>query len=113
MLQRNKTIRDARGNLLHPTKDIAMFKTVFVAAAATLAMAPAVAQASDARQFSHEGVNYTYTSSQKGDVTLITGHSSAGEPFRLYVKGERVTGTYNNRSVNFTTTDVVEEVTKN
>ncbi|MCT2398036.1 hypothetical protein [Novosphingobium mangrovi (ex Huang et al. 2023)] len=90
-----------------------MFKTVFVAAAATLAVVPAVAQASEAREFSHEGVDYTYTTRQKGNVTLITGHTSTGEPFRLYVKGERVTGTYNNRSVSFTTADVTSPLTSN
>ncbi|KHK90064.1 hypothetical protein [Novosphingobium malaysiense] len=87
-----------------------MFKTILAAGAATLVAVPAVAQANDAREFSHEGVNYTYTTAQKGDVTVIDGRTSAGIPFRLYVKGERVTGTYNNRSVKFTKADVAHDL---
>lgn len=79
-----------------------MFKTILAIAATTLTIAPAVAQASEARQFSHEGVNYAYTTEQKGDVTVINGRTSSGEPFRLFVKGERVTGSFNNHSVSFT-----------
>lgn len=85
-----------------------MFKTVLAAAAATLAIAPAVAHASEARQFSHEGVNYTYTTSQKGEVTVIDGRASTGEPFRLYVKGQHVTGTFNNQSVSFTRAEAAQ-----
>lgn len=82
-----------------------MFKTIIAATAVSLAAVPAVAHASDAREFSHEGVDYTYTTAQKGSVTVINGHTTAGIPFRLFVKGERVTGTYNNRPVSFTTAD--------
>jgi len=80
-----------------------MFKSVIFAAAAVVL--PAAAHASDARQFSHEGVNYVYTSEQNGETTVIKGRTSAGEPFRLFVKGDLVTGTFNNRSVKFATTD--------
>lgn len=79
-----------------------MFKFVLATAAAALTIVPAVAQAGEAREFSHEGVNYAYTTEQKGKVTVINGTTSAGEPFRLYVKGERVTGTYNDHYVSFT-----------
>lgn len=87
-----------------------MFKTIIATGAAALVAVPAAAHASDAREFSHEGVNYTYTTAQKGDVTVIDGRTSAGVPFRLYVRGERVSGTYNNRSVSFTKADVVHEL---
>lgn len=87
-----------------------MFKTIIAAGTAALVAIPAVAQASDAREFSHEGVNYTYTTATKGDVTVIDGRTSAGVPFRLYVRGERVSGTYNNRSVSFTKADVVHDL---
>ena len=79
-----------------------MIKTVLSAALATLALVPAAAQAGDARQFSHEGVNYAYTTRQKGDVTVIEGRTSGGEPFRLFVKGDRITGTFNSSNVSFT-----------
>lgn len=90
-----------------------MFKTVLAAAAVTLAIAPAVAQADEARQFSHEGVNYTYTTSQQGKVTVINGRTSAGEPFRLFVKGEQVSGTFNNRPVNFTKAEAAHSLAGN
>ena len=77
-----------------------MLKTVFTVAA--LLAAPAVAQANEAREFSHEGVNYAYTTEQKGKATVISGNSSSGVPFRLVVKGDRVSGTYNSRYVSFT-----------
>lgn len=79
-----------------------MFKTVLTAAVAILATVPAMAQADPVVQFSHDGVNYTYTAKKQGEATIINGHASTGAPFRLIVRGERVSGTYNNRSVNFT-----------
>lgn len=83
-----------------------MFKTIFTAAA--LVALPVAAHAGDSRGFQHEGVNYTYTTAQKGDVTVIDGATSAGVPFRLYVKGQRVTGTYNSRYVSFTTAEAAK-----
>ena len=79
-----------------------MIKTILIA---TLALTPAVAAASESAEFTHEGTNYAYTTEKRGDVTVITGRSSSGEPFRLTVKGNRVTGTYDSRSVSFTTAD--------
>lgn len=79
-----------------------MFKTVLAAAAVlTPAFVPAVVLANETREFSHEGTNYSYTAEQKGDATVIAGTSSSGAPFRLVVKGDRVSGTYNNRYVSF------------
>jgi hypothetical protein len=92
----------------HQVRDFAMFKTVFATAALSLLAVPAVAQANDAREFSHEGVNYAYTTQQKGKVTVIDGNTSAGVPFRLYVKGDRVSGTYNSRYVSFTTAEAAK-----
>ena len=89
-----------------------MFKTILAATAVSLVAVPAAAQASEARQFSHEGVNYTYTTTQKGKVTVINGHTSAGVPFRLFVKDEHVTGTYNNRPVSFTTDEAAKTLAK-
>ncbi|MFD1960078.1 hypothetical protein ACFSHP_15690 [Novosphingobium panipatense] len=53
-------------------------------------------------------MNYTYTTAQKGKVTVINGTTSAGVPFRLYVKGGRVSGTYNSRYVSFTTAEAAK-----
>ncbi|HKT84841.1 MAG TPA: hypothetical protein VJQ77_02010 [Novosphingobium sp.] len=77
-----------------------MFKTVFTAAAALVAL-PIAAHAEDARNFSHEGVDYVYTTEQKGESTVIRGKANGGVPFRLIVSGDRVTGTYNFHKVNF------------
>ncbi|MCJ2183756.1 hypothetical protein MTR62_13800 [Novosphingobium sp. 1949] len=83
-----------------------MFKTIFASVAVAAVALPAVAQASEARNFSHEGVDYAYTSQKKGDVTVIEGKAEGRVPFRLYVKGDRVTGMYNNRYVSFTKAEV-------
>lgn len=87
-----------------------MFKTVISAVTLTVvaALAPVAAQANEAREFSHEGVNYSYTAEQKGKTTVIAGATSAGVPFRLYVKGDRVSGTYDNRYVSFTTAEAAK-----
>lgn len=85
-----------------------MFKTILATAATALMVVPAAAQASDTREFSHEGVNYAYTTAQKGKVTVIDGTTSAGVPFRLYVKGDRVSGTYNSRYVSFSTAEAAK-----
>ncbi len=82
-----------------------MFKTVLVAGAAFAAVATTAAHAEDARSFSHDGVHYNYTTEQKGKVTVIEGTASGHVPFRLYVSGNRVTGTYNSRNVNFRLAD--------
>lgn len=83
-----------------------MIKSIFAASAVALLTVPAVAQADETREFSHEGVNYAYNTEQKGKVTVINGETSSGERFRLYVKGDRVNGTYNNRSVTFNKSDI-------
>ncbi len=86
-----------------------MFKMLFATAAIATVALPAVAQADEARNFSHEGVDYAYTSEKKGDVTVIEGKAEGRVPFRLYVKGDRVTGMYNNRYVSFTKNEVLRE----
>ncbi|GAM05397.1 MULTISPECIES: hypothetical protein [Novosphingobium] len=86
-----------------------MFKSIFTAAAVAAVALPAAAQASEARNFSHEGVDYAYTSQQKGKITVIEGKAEGRVPFRLYVKGDRVTGMYNNRYVSFTKDEVLHD----
>lgn len=75
-----------------------MIKTILAAA---LVLSPAAALAGEHGEFVHEGTNYVYTTKQKGEATVIEGRSSRGEPFRLLVRGDRVTGTYNNHAVRF------------
>lgn len=86
-----------------------MFKSIFATVAVAAIALPAAAQASEARNFSHEGVDYAYTSEQKGSVTVIEGTAEGRVPFRLYVKGNRVTGMYNNRYVSFTKNEVLHD----
>ena len=85
-----------------------MFKTIIATAAAFLVL-PAVAHAGEARQFSHEGVDYSYSTTQKGNSTVIDGRTSLGVPFHLFVRGERVTGTYDSHYVSFTKADVARQ----
>lgn len=76
-------------------------------AAVALAVFPvAAAHAEDARSFSRDGVDYTYTAEQNGNETVIKGTASGNVPFRLVVSGDRVTGTYNSQPVSFRTKDV-------
>jgi hypothetical protein len=83
-----------------------MFKTVLTVAALVALPVAAHAEATEeARNFSHEGVNYVYTTEQQGDVTVIEGKAAGAVPFRLYVSGNRVTGSYNNRTVAFRVQD--------
>jgi hypothetical protein len=86
-----------------------MFKTAFTAAAALLALPaatlPVAAQAEDARNFSHEGIDYAYTAEKKGNITVIKGTASDNVPFHLIVSGNRVSGTYNYQNVNFKVSD--------
>ena len=82
-----------------------MLKTVFAVGSALVAVATTAAHAEDSRDFSHDGVHYNSTTEQKGKVTVIDGTASGQVPFRLYVAGNRVTGTYNSRNVNFRLAD--------
>lgn len=88
-----------------------MFKTIFTAAA-VLAALPVAAHAEGARSFSHEGVDYVYTTAQKGDATVLEGTASGGLPFRLVVSGSRVSGTYNFYPVSFRLKDAAKTFAK-
>lgn len=82
-----------------------MFKTFVALTAAAGALVSVSAHADEARAFSHDGVHYNYTTEQKGKVTVIEGTAQGRVPFRLYVSGNRVTGTYNSRDVSFRLAD--------
>jgi hypothetical protein len=72
----------------------------FIIAAAALAV-PAAAGASE-RSFTRDGVTYVYTSTQRGDATVLTGKTlETGSSYTLTVRGRRVTGTVGGTPVSF------------
>lgn len=76
-----------------------MARTLFAAAAATLAFAtPALA---GERTFTHEGVTYVYTVTPKGDARVLEGKSSTGGRFHLTVRNGWVDGYASNNRVSF------------
>ena len=66
------------------------------------------AQAEDTT-FERDGVTYSYTTSVENGRTVITGKTNGAVPFRLVVRGERVTGQYNGSPVEFSLRDVKRE----
>ena len=93
-----------------------MFKTALrgIAAyaalpAAAIAALPAIAFAEEAKadSFVYQGVEYTYTAETRDGVKYLTGTAHSGHvPFRLRVGKRTVTGTFNNRAVQFSRSDV-------
>jgi hypothetical protein len=73
--------------------------TTFALATGALLL-PAVAHAED-YAIERDGVNYVYTVSAEKGRTVITGTADRLTPFRLVVRGGRVTGEYNHRQVAF------------
>lgn len=83
-----------------------MLRKLIFAAAALVAL-PASAQAeSVTRAFTYDGVDYTYTTNMTGDVRAVEGIAGNGKRFKLIVRGSRVSGTFNNRPVHFTLSEV-------
>lgn len=82
-----------------------MTKLLTAAAALATLLAPAAAFAADsdgARSFTRDGETYVYTTTQKKDRTILTGHRlPSGTPFALTVRGRNVSGIANGVSVNF------------
>lgn len=78
-------------------------KTLAIAAGALLL--PAAAQA-ETRAFERDGVNYSYVETAENGRTVLVGKAD-NVPFRLIVRGERVTGRYNSKPVSFTLNQVV------
>jgi hypothetical protein len=76
-----------------------MTKFLFAAAAATLAFAsPALA---GERQFSHQGVTYTYTTEIAGKGRVLKGTASKGGRFELFVQDGWVRGNVDGTRVSF------------
>lgn len=80
-------------------------KTFALAAAASL---PAVAHAED-KVIERDGVRYEYNVKTEKGRTVITGTADRLTPFRLIVRGDRVTGEYNGKQVAFTVQDAKRE----
>jgi hypothetical protein len=84
-----------------------MRTAIFLAAAAAWFTVAAPATAAEGEQsFQHDGYTYVYKTAETATgAKLITGHRLPGNaPFRLTVKGHRVTGTSGNAAVAFDTT---------
>lgn len=80
-----------------------MFKTFLQIAAATVTVVatPAFAE-TEHRSFERDGVDYTYTAKTNGNIRIVDGTAYAGRvPFRLYVRANSVTGTFNGKPVDF------------
>lgn len=83
-----------------------MIRNAKIAIALTLAagaLLPVAAQAKES--FSRNGVDYTYEVSQVKDRKIITGTADR-VPFRLIVRGQRVSGEYGSSPVSFSLSEV-------
>lgn len=87
-----------------------MFKKTLIAATLIVAATPALALAAndDAGTFTHKGVDYAYTTTeQKDGDRIVRGTAYAGTvPFELHIHKKTVTGTFNDKPVEFKLTDV-------
>jgi len=84
-----------------------MRKTVAILAAITAALTSTIGMAREGeRTFEHDGSTYVYTSTVANGRQVLTGRRfPSGAPFRLVVRGDRVTGTAGGVPVSFRTTD--------
>ncbi|MDF8333966.1 hypothetical protein [Novosphingobium cyanobacteriorum] len=86
-----------------------MIKLSYFAAAAVAFLAAPAAFAAEAEDgaFAHKGVQYSYTTEEAAGEKVIRGTAYAGKvPFELHVRKKTVTGTFNNRPVEFRLADV-------
>ena len=86
-----------------------MIKSSLFAATLLVVAAPTVALAAsdNAGQFTHKGVDYNYTTEDKGADKVVRGTAYAGKvPFELHIHKKTVTGTFNNKPVEFELSDV-------
>ncbi len=76
-----------------------MSRILFAASALSLAfIAPAHA---DERQFTKDGVTYTYSTETSGDTRIVRGSASQGARFKLVVKNGWVRGYFGGTKVSF------------
>ncbi|MBV1690834.1 hypothetical protein KRR38_24935 [Novosphingobium sp. G106] len=71
--------------------------SIFALAASAIAL-PALAQA---ETIERDGVTYEYSVKTEKNRTVITGKADRQTPFRLVVRGQRVSGEYNGKQVAF------------
>jgi len=86
-----------------------MFKTSLLAASLIAVATPAIALAAgdDAGKFTHKGVDYSYTATDQNGDKVIRGTAYAGKvPFELHIHKKTVTGTFNDKPVEFDLDDV-------
>ena len=86
-----------------------MIKSSLVAATLLAAAAPTLALAAgdEAGKFTHKGVDYSYTTEDQGGEKVVRGTAYAGKvPFELHIHKKTVTGTFNNKPVEFELADV-------
>jgi hypothetical protein len=84
-------------------------KATLIAASLIAVAAPAVALAAgdDAGKFTHKGVDYSYTATDQNGEKVIRGTAYAGKvPFELHIHKKTVTGTFNDKPVEFDLEDV-------
>ena len=85
------------------TKFALLATTLIAAAAPSLALAAN----NDTKQFTHQGVEYHYTTEDASGDRVVRGTAYAGKvPFELHIHKKTVTGTFNNKPVEFDLADV-------
>ncbi len=84
-----------------------MRKTFAILATVAATLTSTIGMASEGQQtFQYEGETYVYTSTVANDRQVISGRRfPSGAPFRLVVRGNRVTGTAGGVPVAFKTAD--------
>jgi hypothetical protein len=87
-----------------------MITLSLLAATVLAATAPSLALAAgnETGQFTNKGVDYSYTTEDKaGGDKIVRGTAYAGKvPFELHIHKKTVTGTFNNKPVEFELSDV-------
>ncbi|KUR80658.1 hypothetical protein [Novosphingobium sp. FSW06-99] len=86
-----------------------MIKFALLAATLLTAAAPtlALAAGNDSGQFTVKGVDYKYTTEEKSGDQIVRGTAYAGKvPFELHIHKKTVTGTFNDKPVEFQLSDV-------
>jgi hypothetical protein len=85
-----------------------VIRTLFAAAALTLAASPALANENE-RSFTRDGITYTYTSTKVDDALVLEGTARPlGGKFRFVVRDGKVTGYAGNVKVAFLVQDAVK-----
>jgi len=82
-----------------------MRKSIAILAAVAAALTSTIGMAHEGqRMFTHDGQTYVYTVTDAHDRQVLSGHRyPSGAPFRLVVRGDRVSGTANGVPVSFRT----------